>query len=464
MGPTIDVTPERFGAASRVVGALIGEPANDAARRLVATLSGCAGMAGDDPVGRDWGSTYDAAASATLGATRDVVDAGFHLAALLQKTGFNWAGAEIASVPGVRWTQPDTSVWRYYRSNVPDAPSSFGVGSAGLPPHWHLISDVIDRVWPNGHQDKLRTAATAWAESAALLDDLAGTAPLAEANILAERTPETDAALSACRSLGGHLSELAAAHRVLSSACTDYAHLLDQLHHEVIGELESLVEWTAGIEIAGGLFSVITVGLSEAAAQAAELARIALTARSVAAIIDRIGSLIATCARTMQTAVETAGSVNFRLRALLDAGYARVTYLGVDAGVMNIGRDGAALGPASAEQAALPPLQITRKQIEKKFDDHAPAMGIETPKSRQAYQELERAIEHFVDDPATIRIPDGTYRDGPAILNVNYQTEQIVIQHSDGRFWTCWKMKAYQIDRVRKDKAIGIVRRRAGAS
>ena len=45
---------------------------------------------------------------------------------------------------------------------------------------------------------------------------------VAEACIIAQHTPEVDAALASCRAMRRHLTDVAAAHRALAKACEDY--------------------------------------------------------------------------------------------------------------------------------------------------------------------------------------------------------------------------------------------------
>lgn len=326
MSPVIAVEPDKFRAASRVFGSLIADDAYLASNTLLLALNASAGMAGTDPVGLDWASAYDDAASATVQATQDVINGSFRLAALLEATGFNYAGAENASTHLTAWSDPDTTGWEYRRAHLAAPPSAAGgSGSLALPGNWHLVSDFVDAVWPDGHQDRLRAAARAWTTSADAFDRAAAAAPTAETCILAERFPESDAALTACRAMARHLADVAAAHAALAAACNDYAHHLDQAHHEIISELVELAAWTAGIEVAGGVLALFTAGISEIAAQGAEIIRLTATARAIDRIVETLQLTVRGLAANTRTVLADAGATSERLSVLLraDPVYAR---------------------------------------------------------------------------------------------------------------------------------------------
>lgn len=253
-----------FVSASRTLFRDVGEPVRVAYGRLCATLDGTGSMAGDDPGGRDWAHAYDRAARTTLQATAQVVNAAYTTSAMFARSGLNYADAEIASTPAAQRAEtalvqslpPETSIGA---ARVP--PSAEG-GDSGNPV-WLVVEHTFGYVWPNGHQDRLHGAASAWAASAAALDDAEFAPVMASLVFDRDRLPEADDVNAVCEGLRGHLRDLAAAHRSLADACTALAHHLDECHSAVMAELRELLAETAEIEIGGGILSALTFGLAE---------------------------------------------------------------------------------------------------------------------------------------------------------------------------------------------------------
>ncbi|MGH3718478.1 MAG: hypothetical protein ACRDRI_06450 [Pseudonocardiaceae bacterium] len=104
----IDVDPDRFDAASKVFGQTIATTLSGSFSTLSHELSGCGGMAGADPGGTQWGSTYDNAVVEITGVTEDVLNGLWRLAGLLEMTGFNHGQANSASTPGGTVQTTDT--------------------------------------------------------------------------------------------------------------------------------------------------------------------------------------------------------------------------------------------------------------------------------------------------------------------------------------------------------------------
>lgn len=115
-----------------------------------------------------------------------------------------------------------------------------------------------------------------------------------------ETSPEVSDAVAACNEIKQHLTDLGSACTTLGQACLDYAQHVDDAHSEVESELASFIEWTIGIEVAGGLLSVVTVGISEAAAQAAEAAEVANAASKVLRILRALEALAETVSTTIR--------------------------------------------------------------------------------------------------------------------------------------------------------------------
>ena len=245
----IDVEPDTYRAASQVFGDTVYPLLSSTTTALENALQGTGAMAGSDPAGTSWASTYDQVAREVCGVMVDLEAVSMKLAAMLQQTGFNHGLAESGSDPtGTTPVPADTT--RYDADvvrSVPAIPSASG-GSGGPPTGWDLIQHAVGYVWPNGHQDKLRAAANAWSTAAGGLEAAAACIPEAIWAISGQKSPEVSDALMVCNGMVEHLDDVATACRALSTSCSDLANGIDKAHHDVEDELTSLLEWTAAIE------------------------------------------------------------------------------------------------------------------------------------------------------------------------------------------------------------------------
>lgn len=96
-----------------------------------------------------------------------------------------------------------------------------------------------------------------------------------------------------------------------------------------------------------------------------------------------------------------------------------------------------------------PPLQSSRAQIEKKYDNHAEDFGVTEPRGKEGFQKLENAVNEHVDSSSTIHI-DGTYRGDSAILHYNSDSGLVVVQKPSGEFVSGWKLSPEQTKNVRE--------------
>jgi hypothetical protein len=341
----------------------------------------------------------------------------------------------------------------------------------GTPPPagWSLLQHAIGYLWPNGHQDLLRSAAAAWERAAGQLSALVPEVGQAARQVLLQRAPESDGAFTVVDAMTAHLTDLATSYRTLGAACTGYAGHLDQAHHAIISEVESFVEWTAGIEVAGGFFAVCTFGLSEAAAQAGEAAEISRAAAAIKSVIETLRALV-TAARSAVDAVTArivvlADRVSAVLARRIEAAALK------QADEIGILRPGAPLPSQTVPRtaattpeglavdkldtaASLPELTVSRRQIEEKFAAHAKAFGVDSPRGRVGFQGFEAKIRTFVADPETER-KIGTYLRQPAVLNYNTRSGLVVVQRPNGEFWSGWVMSQKQLRYVVERGVLG---------
>lgn len=323
----IDVEPDVFDAASKVFGTAVAVQLTKAVTGLVHGLGTTGEMAGNDPGGIKWASAYDQAASVTVAGMTDLANASYKLAAMLELTGFNHGMAEGASNPlSTTPTPADTTKYPAPSTLNGDYRPPSAKGGSGRPPDgWSLIQHLVGYVWPNGHQDKLRTAAQAWTAAANTLNGAAGEIPSAVHAVQSQKSPEVDDAVTVCQAMQQHVDDIAGTCRNLASASGAFADQIDKAHKEVEDELKSLLAWTVGIEAGGALLGAFTFGIGEGAAQIAEGTRVAATAGRVGTIIARLVEAATTAGESVGNLITKVVDVAQRLKAVLGTRLARTT-------------------------------------------------------------------------------------------------------------------------------------------
>jgi len=323
------VDPDEYVAASSAFARVRGD-----SRQVVSTLAGAldgsSGMGGSDNAGTEWAHGYDEAAAQGLAAAAALSNACGQVSLLLGASGQNHAHADAASTIG----GGDSALVMgpvIPPLATPSVPSAAG-GSGGGPPGWSLVESLVGYAWPNGHQDQLRAAQTAWHTASESLTAAAAPVPGAVSRLGAQQSPEVPVAVATCQQVGTHLGDLSSVLTQIGGSCGDYAAHLDQAHHEILSELKDLIIQTAAIEAGGAVLAFFTVGLDEIAAQAAVAARIAI----VAARIRRIIEVLIEAARAVATAVRGFGSraleILGKLKPLIEAGAKRATTAMADGG------------------------------------------------------------------------------------------------------------------------------------
>ncbi len=455
MTALIEVETEDFARAARSVYSDVADPLVNVTTRLVGRLRDGAAMAGSDPGGRDWAAAYDRSAAATLGATQDVLNGCYRLSAMFAQTARNYEAADVASTAGVRHAiaavtarlPDDTAV-----GLATEVPSAAG-GSSSPPGPWGLIADLVGRVWPNGHQDRLRAAARAWRSSA---DDLwlrSEYVAVAVVPAMGDKLPEFDDMSTVCDAMYLRLRDVANAHHALADACDQLADHLDEVHSAVEAELNSLIEWTAGIELTGALLSVVTLGMAEAPTQAVEGARIARTAARVGALIERFAALASTAARTVAAVVDRVSVVSARVRTVLDVRLSAATVtLAVRVRAVRLSGELGAIGRISGA-GSFPDLIAPRLALERKFK-HARDFGVTARRGREGFEEFEGALRSFLNKPMVTRI-HGVYRGQEVILSYERESMLVVVQTPAGEFISGWRMTPVQFQYVTQRGVLG---------
>jgi hypothetical protein len=453
----IALETQDFVAASRMLRLWVAAPLQAATSTLLNALADKGGMAGSDQGGLAWATTYDRAAQAAVAASVDAVNSVDKLAAMFAQTARNYAAADQASTADSRRLADDALATLPRDAQLYFAPmcltGSAAGASRGGPPGWHLVEHLVGYVWPNGHQGRLRAAAAAWRSSSVAVEHAAGNVLSAAQLAISDHLPEADDIWRVCDGLSSRLRSLAEVHQSIGASCEELAAHLDAVHSAVEGELISLIEWTAGIEAAGGVLSVVSFGLAEAPTQVVEGARVASAAARIAGAIERFIELSRLAAARIASAADRAAQVSARLRAVLDA---KLT----EAAVSAVGRfrtlrwadDTRAFGRLLA-RAELPPLQLSLAKLERKFK-HAAAFGVIEARGRPGFDAFERAIRSFLEHPDTKRIA-GLYHRHHAILSYNVRTRLVVIQRPSGEFISGWELSKEQLWHVVNEGILG---------
>ncbi|MGH3630990.1 MAG: colicin D domain-containing protein [Sciscionella sp.] len=454
MGGGLRVDPGDYVAASTTIGSQVAGTVSNAAAAVTSTLCGCGGMAGSDPAGTGWAAGYDAAAESVLAATQDAINGSRQLAALLEQTGFNYSRAESESTYGHAPPPLDTTVYAGQHASLGPVPAAAGHNPPSPPGGWTLVQAAVRRAWPNGHQDRLRAAATAWHDGADTLIDASFGVADAVACIAQQSSPETDTAITVCNRLRDNLDELAATGTSLASACTDYAGHLDDAHSQIEHELINLLEWSAAVQVTGAVLSALSFGAAEAPTQAEQAARIVTTGGKIATIIDRLGQLATTTAASITTLTARAADITTSLKPLLTAERVIAATEAVQAAkTAGTAQELALAELEEAAQIERLPLKAPLRQVESHYK-HAATFGVTAPRSATGFKQFAQAMSDFVTDESTVRV-SGSYRRSPAILNYNTESRLVVVQHSDGSFWSAWKMTFKQMQHVLADRSLG---------
>jgi Colicin D len=442
----LDVETDDFLDASRSMTSDVGDPAARAVVALQVALGDCAGMAGTDPGGASWARSYDDAAAAALSAAEEVVNSTYRVGAMFAQSARNYAAADAASA-GHPVHVPPVGMFAQTSIGTGRRPPS-ALGGAGAPPNgWSVVSGVVGVLWPSGEQGLLRRTAAAWSAAASVLGERADRTMLAGIPFGRDRLPEAEDMGTVCESVAAHLRAVAGVFERLSESCNELAHHIDVVHSQVEHELISLAAQTAAIETAGAALSLVTFGAAEAPAQAVEGSRIAAVAARVRALIQAFTDVAGALAARIANAAAVAGEVAARARTLVGArlSAAEVELAARYPRLAQAVRERLAIYrlEGDAGQVVLRKLDVSIAQAERKFK-HAADLGLEAPRGRAGFQEFRAALQRFVRAPTTARL-DGHYRGEQAILSWSRKDMLVVVQHTDGRFWTCFRPTARQL-------------------
>lgn len=296
----------------------------DAVTTLNSTLGGGGSMAGSDTGGDEWATQYDQVATKLVQAGCDLGEAMGKTANLLNASLRNHEGADYgARISGPPTGtaddgDPDPNHWTETLSPAQLPSAKGGTGDQPSWLHW-IIGHLEGLLWPDADTAKMRTMGQAWITASTSVGAYAYAVDAAKAEIGTQQSPEIPNATAALAELKQHTTDLANAYKVIGQACNDYAKHVDDHHAMVEDELKSFIEWTAGIEIVGGIVALFTFGGGEAAAQAAEAAEVANAASKVVRILRALLQLAHIVASTITGIIDNVDQMQAGLKKFLDA-------------------------------------------------------------------------------------------------------------------------------------------------
>ncbi|MFJ4657935.1 TNT domain-containing protein [Nocardia sp. NPDC088792] len=289
--------------------ASIGTDAANTHIALLGVLNANAGMAGSDSIGQAWAKPYDEAAGLALQTSERLMTACVSTADLVTSGAHNHerteVGADYRDVPA-----PPRPPARPIPCVVTQALSAAGDGLPE-PFGWSIVKDAVGAAWPNGHQDKLRAAQTAWTTAATDFRVLASRVGEASALLTNQESQEIPTALAAFTDRKNDLSALADICQTLGDACGEYAGHLDEAHSKILHELAEFGAETVLWEVAFALLAPVTAGMSEVVGNSGLAVRAAAKARRIAAAISSLA------AKAAKITTETVGPLVERIKPLL---------------------------------------------------------------------------------------------------------------------------------------------------
>jgi hypothetical protein len=243
---------------------------------LNTALQDAAGMAGNDSYGHKFGAKYDPAAKALFHTLSAAVRAIGQASTALVTTANNYLKADHHSSVKA----PSGGPFQYPLPGVltdvlyPDPDSAIGPGHSSVP-------QVIAKYWPNGHQDKLRSAADAYRTASTALRDLGRTLHQQVQSLTDNNSDESVEAMADFWAQiwqdGGKATKapLSAAHQAcdkLAAACEAFAHAIDEAHSGAEHKMAEAGVTLTLTTVAGVLLSPFTGGGSDAGAAALDSA------------------------------------------------------------------------------------------------------------------------------------------------------------------------------------------------
>jgi hypothetical protein len=258
---------------------------------LSSSLSGSAGMAGDDELAEDWSPDYDDAAKGCAKGTEAIASFLQGFDGLLAGTGAAYKEAELTGAG-----KPGTSGIEIPASTTPSAsvpPSA--LGSNPIPGGLGELAELVEGalyavgvVFPRGDTDKLRAAALAWGAFATDLDQAKSRLGSSLVELAAADVPQSGVAIEVRTAIQNMIGEFSEAASGNETALNDLAQNIDDTWAEIRSMLESLaIELAIDIGISVAL-SFVTFGVGALAGAAKATTTIARWVVKIAELIRKL--------------------------------------------------------------------------------------------------------------------------------------------------------------------------------
>jgi hypothetical protein len=240
------VDPEVLdGAGSTVIGA--GEGLGSVISTLTTALTGCNGMAGDDPAGAAFGNSYNSAAPKLLEAMSATRNGLCRLGDGVRMSAHNYSTAEaMSNISG--HGQPLPAPHPTGSISAQSVPSAVGSG-IGAPAGWGWVSKYIGMIWPSGDSGKLRSAAAAWisAGTGFEVSEITGAAgPIA--TIGAQEIPEGSAIAAAFADANRSAAAILQQCNTIGIQLNSMASRIDSVHAAILDLLSRICDPLTGIK------------------------------------------------------------------------------------------------------------------------------------------------------------------------------------------------------------------------
>ena len=233
------------GAGSTVISA--GEGLGSVISTLTTALTGCNGMAGDDPAGAAFGNSYNSAAPKLLEAMSATRNGLCRLGDGVRMSAHNYSAAEaMSNISG--HGQPLPAPHPTGSISAQSVPSAVGSG-VGAPAGWGWVSKYIGMIWPSGDSAKLRSAAAAWisAGTGFEVSEITGAVgPIA--TIGAQQIPEGSAIAAAFADANRSAAAILQQCNTIAIQLNSMAARIDSVHAAILDLLSRICDPLTGIK------------------------------------------------------------------------------------------------------------------------------------------------------------------------------------------------------------------------
>lgn len=358
------VDPRAYGKSGETMAALAAAVLNTDG--LNQALSGQSGMAGSDDAAATFAEGYDRAVPQALTAMHNIANSCESAAGLLWATGDNYAQADADSTPGggqkdYPFIEPDGGEPLpppCYASVLGGSGDDGPGGIAGQV--WRLVEKYVGHVWPNGHQDRLRSVADAWSVAATQLGSHDNDISTVVGLIGQQESPEVPVATARIKGIGSDLDALASACADIARSCNEYAQHIDDAHSELITQLEEFALEAAAWEI-GGI--ILTEVGGEIWANAALAGRLAELGGRLKSIIEAFITLVRTVGARLSGLLAKLAEILARVGAKITPGTSRVGHQEIENTLRGFLKDVV----DDYDNGKLPPSIGQQKQLSKNF-------------------------------------------------------------------------------------------------